>query len=185
VVGTQCGEGIAAAGALGTALGLLAHAARTGSWPNRHGVTTWAPLLSFVAWGLLVTAVRGPATLTGSLARHLDWLLVPVAASALSRLDERARRVLAVVALAVLVASSAVAGLQHYGLWPAEEFFQSLQRTRITFHRVYEQAPGVEGRFMGGGMLFHRLKFAHVSGLVVLAAFRPRAARGSRFALCR
>jgi O-antigen ligase len=170
VIGIQCGEGIATAGALGTALGVVLHVAREGAWPDRKWVMSWAPLLAFVAWGIFVTALRGQTPLTGSLARHLDWLLAPVAAAALSRIDGSARRALAVAAVGLLIVSGVAAGLQHYGMWPSEGFFESLRWTRIGFYRVYEPAPDVEGRFMAGGLLFHRLKFAHVSGLVVVAA---------------
>jgi O-antigen ligase len=170
VIGIQCGEGIAAAGALGTTLGLALHAVREGTWPDRKWGMSWAPLLAFVAWGILVTALRGPTPLTGSLARHLDWLLAPVAAAALSRIHLSARRAVAVAAVGLLFVSCVAAGLQHYGVWPSEGFFESLRWTRIAFYRVYEPAPDVEGRFMAGGLLFHRLKFAHVSGLVVIAA---------------
>ncbi|MBL9039731.1 MAG: O-antigen ligase family protein, partial [Archangium sp.] len=45
----------------------------------------------------------------------------------------------------------------------------ALEWLKLPFHRVYEPVPNAEGRFMGGGLLFHRLKFAHVSSLAVLA----------------
>ena len=42
--------------------------------------------------------------------------------------------------------------------------------TQLPFQRVYELVPGTTDRFMGGGLLFHRLKFAHVTALGVIAA---------------
>src|SRR5262249_57638826 len=56
--------------------------------------------------------------------------------------------------------------------------------TRIPFWRVYEPVAQADGRFMAGGLLFHRLKFAHVGGLAVLAScVLGLAARGALRAL--
>jgi O-antigen ligase len=70
----------------------------------------------------------------------------------------------------VLLVSCLCAGLQHFGLWPRAEFFQPLSFTRLNFERVYERAPNDPGRFMAGGLAFHRIRFAHVTVLFVAFA---------------
>jgi O-antigen ligase len=69
-----------------------------------------------------------------------------------------------------MVTSCAVAAAQHFGWWPPASAFQTLRWTHIPFERVYESVPGSPDLFMGGGLLFHRLKFAHVTSLSVIAA---------------
>jgi O-antigen ligase len=69
-----------------------------------------------------------------------------------------------------LLLSCVAAALQHYGAWPTREAFNGLEWTRIPFDRVYEPAPGAEGRYLAGGLLFHRLRFAHVTSLGALLA---------------
>ncbi|MGA9523978.1 MAG: O-antigen ligase family protein, partial [Myxococcaceae bacterium] len=93
----------------------------------------------------------------------------------------RTSRVLAVGA-GVFLVSCAVAGLQHFGVWPSSDAMRALAFTKIPFDRVYEAVPGAEGRFMAGGLLFHRLKFAHVGGLAVvgLLAFALRSTGRTR-----
>jgi O-antigen ligase len=68
------------------------------------------------------------------------------------------------------VLSFSVAACQHYGIWPSAAFFARLGHSKIPFYRMYEPAPGSPGHFMAGGLLLHRLKFAHVEGLVTLWA---------------
>ncbi|HLL55443.1 MAG TPA: O-antigen ligase family protein, partial [Myxococcaceae bacterium] len=110
-----------------------------------------------------------PPTPTGA-ARLLDWVGVPLVACALPLLDGRRKRALAWSAGAVFLLSCAMAGLQHFGIWPAEETMARLAWTRIPYQRVYETVPGDGTRFMAGGLLFHRLKFANIGGLCVLWA---------------
>jgi O-antigen ligase len=67
--------------------------------------------------------------------------------------------------------SCLVAALQFFGAWPSREAMQSFAFLRIPFERVYEPASaGSTAHFMAGGLLFHRLKFAGVSGVFTLWA---------------
>ncbi len=53
----------------------------------------------------------------------------------------------------------------------ALESFSSLEPLHLSFEQVYELVPGSTDRFMGGGLLLHRLRFANVTAaLTVLAA---------------
>ena len=48
----------------------------------------------------------------------------------------------------------------------AEETMERLVGwAKVPYARVYEPVPNAEGRFMGGGLAFHRLKFAEVTAL--------------------
>lgn len=168
-VGVQANEGLAVAGALLAVLAMAPGALREGGWGR--WARAWAPLLLFVAWGVLVTLSRGQLRSSGALARHLDWLLVPVAAAGYARLGPRSRGWLALLAAVALLLGCALAGLQHFGVWPGEAWMKEhLGWTRLGLSRVYEPVPGAPGRFMGGGLLFHRLKFAHVAALGALWA---------------
>jgi O-antigen ligase len=168
-VGVQLNDGFASAGMGLTAFGLLGRTVHLRERPPvRALLRDWAPLWAFVAWALLAPTLAGkPPTPTGA-ARLLDWVGVPLAASALPLLTDRHRRELAWGAGAVFVLSCAVAGFQYFGLWPSEDAMARIAWTRIPYQRVYERVPGDELRFMGGGLLFHRLKFANVGGLCVL-----------------
>ncbi len=138
--------------------------------PLRSVLRACGVLFAFVAWGLF-TAALGDARLGGAvLARHLDWLWVPVVALAWTLGGQSARRGIAVAAAGVFLLSCLVAALQYFGVWPPLETFASLAWTKLPFHRMYEAIPGAEGRFMGGGLLMHRLKFSHTGALVVLGA---------------
>jgi O-antigen ligase len=103
------------------------------------------------------------------LARLFDWVTIPLVATAASELTPRRWGTLTLVAVGTMGLSSLVAGLQHFGAWPPLSAFASLGWMEIPFARVYEPIAD-SGRFMGGGLLFHRLKFGHVSGLVVVGA---------------
>jgi len=131
--------------------------------------TEWRPLFAFIAWALLMPTAAGHLPAGEGVARTLDWLTIPVVAAAGAELTPSRWRVLIGVSLGVLLVSSVVAGLQHVGVWPPLSAFDSLSWTRTSFYRVYEPIAD-SGRFMGGGLLFHRLKFAHVSALFVIGA---------------
>jgi O-antigen ligase len=131
---------------------------------------TWWPVALFVAWSLLVPTLAGRPPNGSGVARTVDWLALPFAALVWERATPTASRVIALGAAAALLVSCALAGLQHFGAWPAEAAFEGLRWTQLPFARVYELVPGATDRFMGGGLHFHRLKFAHVSALGVLAA---------------
>ncbi|MBK7863502.1 MAG: O-antigen ligase family protein [Archangiaceae bacterium] len=171
-VGVQLSELVAAVGCYGTAAVVL-----TLERPTLADVKRWWPLALFIGWGLIVPLLGGHAPTGSGVARLCDWLLLPVAAWAAAQLGERCRPVL--IAAAVTCALSCLAAaLQYFGLWPPLEFFEGLPALKVPFERVYE--PTADGHFMAGGLLFHRLKFAHVTALVVLAAAsrwrEPRAA---------
>ncbi|MDP1823037.1 MAG: O-antigen ligase family protein [Archangium sp.] len=129
----------------------------------------WRPLLAFIAWSLLAPTIAGQYPDWTGFARTMDWASIPLIAAAASALTPRRWAILTLAAVGTLGLSSLVAGLQHFGIWPPLSTFADLDWLRIPFARVYEQI-GDSGRFMGGGLLFHRLKFGHVSGLIIVGA---------------
>jgi O-antigen ligase len=138
--------------------------------PDRRWTATALGLLAaFVGWSATGSLLEGHAPSGTGLARLAHWLLLPVAALGVAQVEPHRRRWIAWAAGVTLVLSSLVAGLQHFGIWPGPELTAQLPERWVPFYRVYEPAPGTEGRFMAGGLLFHRLKFAHVGGLAVLA----------------
>ena len=164
-VGVQCSEAVATTGLVLTTIAAIPVLGAEG-W--RRTARAWWPLLAFLGWCSVVPALTGhPPTWAGQ-ARLLDWVGLPAASAALTLLAPRDRRRLCLVAFGALAVSCAVAFAQYRGWWPGLEAFASLRWTRIPFHRVYEPVPGPPGRFMAGGLLFHRLQFAAVSGLVVV-----------------
>ena len=158
-------EPIAAVGLLGTALCVA-----IGAWRDlRPAVRAVWPVLAFAAWAFLVPSLAGhPPSGTGA-ARVAEWLAVPFAAVAWARSGATGRRWVLWAAGVTFMLSCVAAALQYFGVWPPLESFEPLRSTRITFERVYEPVPGSEGRFMAGGLAFHRLKFAHTGALAVLA----------------
>ncbi|HYX91955.1 MAG TPA: O-antigen ligase family protein, partial [Myxococcaceae bacterium] len=126
------------------------------------------PVGLFVLWALAAPSLAGHVPSATGIAQTLEWLAIPVAATAWSRMDGRGRAIVVGAVAATLLVSCAVAGLQHFGVWPPPDAFEPFRFTRIPFQRVYEPVPGMEGRFMGGGLAFHRLKFAHIGGLAAL-----------------
>lgn len=162
-------EALAAVGLAGCALGALAVARQRGV-TVRGALRAWWPLVAFLAWALVAPTLAGhPPSGTG-VARLLDFVGIPVAAVALGQLSDARRVRLAWILGGVFLASCAVAGLQHFGVWPSPEAWAPLAWTRLPFERVYEAVPGTENRFMAGGLLFHRLKFSHIGGMIVAFA---------------
>lgn len=133
-----------------------------------NGLEKWGVLLGFVGWSLAAPTLTGNPPDGAGLARTLDWAVIPLVAMTAETLTAQQWRTLAKATFITLAISCVVAGLQHFGIWPSEAAFQPWLWTRIPFHRVYEPIAD-SGRFMGGGLIFHRLKFAHVSGLVLVA----------------
>lgn len=157
-------------GTVGLGLLVLSFVPAILGWKTaRADLGEWWPVFAFIGWALLAPTFAGhPPTGSGA-ARTLDWATVPLVAATGTALDARRWQQLTFVALGTLALSGAVAGFQHLGWWPPESAFASLQWADVPFSRVYEPI-GDSGRFMGGGLLFHRLKFSHVSGLLVVAA---------------
>lgn len=169
-VGVQVHELVGTIGLVALALTFIPEVGKL-SWAS---VKAWWPLVAFIAWALVAPSLGGnPPDGTG-VARTLDWVTIPLAALAVAELDDARRRTLVIAVAVTLTLSCVVAGLQHFGLWPAEQAFAGLEWARIPFNRVYEPVGDAPDRFMGGGLLFHRLKFSHVTGLmlVVLVATR-------------
>lgn len=146
---------------------------------TRAVVLSWWPLLAFITWSLVAPTLGGHLPDGTGLARTADWLSIPFAAAAFSGLSDVQRARFVQFTAGTLALSCAVAGLQHFGWWPPESAFASLTWLRIPFNRVYEPISEGATRFMGGGLLFHRLKFSHVSGLVLvgLVVLAARVAR--------
>jgi O-antigen ligase len=170
VIGVQTSEAIASAGMAMCLTGALVAFMRARPVVRvREASGRWAWVCAFIAWALLASSLAGRPPSGSGFARILDWAGVPLAAWAFARLSPVAVRRLVIAAGVALVLSSVIAGLQHFGRWPAEPAFGPFAFTRIPFHRVYELVPGTTDRYMGGGLLFHRLKFAHVESFAVLA----------------
>jgi O-antigen ligase len=163
-VGVQVNELLGAVG-----MGLLA-VSFLGDLPRLSlgALRAWWPLWLFTGWALLAPTLAGNPPSGSGTARVLDWAALPLISLAAAGLSARQWRILGWAAFGTLGLSCAVAGLQHLGAWPRLEAFDALAWTRTSFARVYEPIPDT-GRFMGGGLLFHRLKFSHVSGLVLVA----------------
>jgi hypothetical protein len=131
---------------------------------ERRDAKTWAAVGGLVAWCLVVPTLGHFPTGTG-VARALDFLLIPAAAIAVSSLDGAALTRVGYAAATALVVSTVVAGLQHVGFWPGLATLEPLAWTHLPFSRVYETVPGRDDRFMAGGLLLHRLKFANVTAV--------------------
>jgi O-antigen ligase len=170
-VGCLSLEALASAGLVGCVAAVLALELKERSlddWADAFR-KSW-PLGVFVAWALVAPTLAGQLPTASGVARIFDWVAIPAAARAFQWTTPRQHRQLAFVVAGVFAVSCLLAYLQHVGVWPAREFFAPVSWTRIPFFRVYEEVPGAPGRFMAGGLLFHRLKFAHVGGLAVLLA---------------
>jgi O-antigen ligase len=164
-IGVQWNEALASAGlALAVLVAVLATRVPTPWKMPPH----WGAVLAFVGWCSLAPLLTGHPPTGAGQARILDWVALPAASVCLALLGSRSRTFLVVLSVSALLISVLLAVLQHFGWWPQASAFRSLTWTRMPFERVYEPAPGESGRFMAGGLLFHRLKFAHVSGFAVV-----------------
>lgn len=163
-VGVQLSEALPP---LGMVLTLVAVLPPRQAWPS--GARRAWPVWAFVGWCLLAPLVAGHLPTAAGVLRILDWCFLPVAALALPLLLPPARRRLALAVAAVFLLSCTAALCQHFGLWPEAQTFARFQWTHLPFQRMYEPLPDEPSRFMAGGLLLHRLKFAHVGGLLVLA----------------
>lgn len=165
--GVQTFEGLASVGLALAATGALLTFDRATALAFARG---WWPVGAFVGWAIFVPTFANHPPNGSGVARTLDWAVLPLAAVAWGQTSPQLQRAAGKLGAAVMVLSCAAAGLQHFGAWPAEAAFEGLKWTQLPFQRVYELVPGTTDRFMGGGLLFHRLKFAHVTSLGVLAA---------------
>jgi O-antigen ligase len=162
-VGVQVHELPATVGAWATAvLGLVA------AWPVQAW-RRWGLLLGFVGVAALAPLLGGHLPTGTGVARLADWLLIPAAAFAVATASFRALERIGVAAAVALLVSVGLAALQHFGRWPDPEAFAPLARLNLGLDRVYETVPGRGDRFMAGGLLLHRLKFANVTAAVVTA----------------
>lgn len=147
----------------------------------------WWPVGAFLLCALGLPLGGGHAPTGTGLARLLDIVFLPAAAVVVVRVERRLLERVAVAAGVVLLISCAAAAVQYFGLWPRSETFSSLWWAQVPTDRVYEPVPGRADRFMGGGLLLHRLRFANVTSLLAVLAFaralRRRERRGPFIAL--
>lgn len=177
LVGVQTIELLAAVGAWGT---LLAAVACT-EWEKDD-----APFTGLVVWlglSLAFPLLGGHTPTADGLARLSDWVTLAGAALAVRALDAKTLVRVGLGGAAVLALSVAVAALQHLGWWPPLETFAPLGWTKLGFHRVYETVPGRSDRFMAGGLLLHRLKFANVTAALCVLGAAAAARRVPRWPL--
>ena len=131
-------------------------------------IEEWGPLFAFATWSLLAPTLTGFPPDGSGVGRTLDWVTIPLVMLAAQSLTSGQWKWLAIASFVTLGLSCLVAGLQHFGWWPPLSAFAPLAHLPISFSRVYEPIAD-SSRFMGGGLLFHRLKFSHVSGLALVA----------------
>ncbi|MCI0572490.1 MAG: O-antigen ligase family protein [Myxococcaceae bacterium] len=164
-------EALSSVGMVGCALALGVEAIRRRQpGAMARALRRWWMLWPFLAWALVAPMLAGHLPRGSGVARLMDWASVPVAAAALARLTPESRARAAWTWATLLLLSCLAAGLQHFGAWPSPEQLEPLAWTRLRFHRMTEPVPGAEGRFMGVGLVFHRLKFAHVGAIAVVWA---------------
>src|SRR5690606_14450980 len=179
-IGVQVNEALAVPGAFGTLLIALI------TTPSAFRMRLFWPLWGLLLWALIVPLLAGHPPTGSGVARLLDLATLPAAAVAVARSPREALVRVGLVTAGVLCLSVAVAGFQHFGVWPARESFEGLSWTKLGFHRVYETVPGREDRFMAGGLLLHRLKFANVTAILCtlgMAAVAMRLPRWRLFAV--
>ncbi len=161
-VGVELHEGIAAFGAWST-VALVLICARivrpTIEWSR------WWPLGAMLGLAVFAPMFGGRLPTATGLARLSDWLLLPAAAFAVTQVSGRSLPRIGLIVSAVLLVSCAVAATQYFGLWPRSSAFESLRWANLPFNRMDEMVPGRADRFMAGGLLLHRLKFAHTGAL--------------------
>jgi O-antigen ligase len=166
--GVQVHEVFATGGAWLTIVASLVLTARANGWARE--IRVFWPVFAYLAWSLLGPALCGfPPTGTG-VARLLDVLILPAATVVSASVSSRALGRIAIVVSIVLVTSCIAAGCQYVGWWPKSETFSMLWWAQVPTDRVYEPIPGSGGRFMAGGLLLHRLRFANVTGALTVLA---------------
>jgi O-antigen ligase len=176
-VGAQVQEAPATAGAYGTLALVLVL-----DWPF-VGWRRWGLLLAFVGWCALAPLLAGHPPTAAAWPRLLDFLLIPAACAAVRRLDARALQAVGLAAVAALGLSLVAAAVQYLGLWPRPEAFSALEALGVSTSRVYELAPGRTDRYLAGGLLLHRLKFANITAAVAVLGTAAVVARVRRWPL--
>ena len=144
---------------------LLAHP----PWTQlKEAAYAWRWLLAFIGWAMVGPLCLGYAPRGSGIGRLLLLLALPVAAHAFFLAGPKWTKRVLWGGMALWMVSCLAAALQHFGLWPEAEWFSKLHFLKSNFYRVYEEVPGQPGRYMAGGLLFHRLKFATVGSLFAL-----------------
>jgi hypothetical protein len=177
LVGVQVHEVLATVGAWATFVFAV-----TSAWPVQ-GWRRDAWLHGFLVAALVLPLSAGHLHTGTGVARLADWLLVPGAALAVARLPEPTLHRIASAGIVAMAVNLAAAAAQHLGAWPGPEAFAGLEWTRMGFHRVYEPVPGRDDRFMAGGLLLHRLKYANVTATLCVMAAAAAAVRVRRWPL--
>jgi len=126
---------------------------------------TWRWLLAFVLWAIFGPLCFGYVPKGSGVGRALLLLALPVAAYAFFLAGPQWTKRVLWGGMALWMLSCLAAALQHFGFWPSAEWFSKLHFLKSGFERVYEEVPGQPGRYMAGGLSFHRLKFANVGSL--------------------
>jgi O-antigen ligase len=172
LIGAQTFEALATAGLVLTIVCALVRWRRdlTGAGAARF-VRAWWPLLAFIGWALFVPLLAGHPPEGAGVGRLSDWLALPAVVAVFPWMTQRQRAQLGGITAAVFALSCLAAFLQHRGWWPPEGTFDALAWTKTAFSRVYEPIVTSPGRFYGGGLAFHRLRFADAGGIVIVAAF--------------
>ncbi|MCL2178424.1 MAG: O-antigen ligase family protein [Proteobacteria bacterium] len=154
---------------IGAGLCLLAVFWARPPWTQlKKAAHAWRWLLAFILWACLGPWCLGYVPKGSGVGRLLLLLALPVAAYAFFLAGPKWTQRVLLGSMALWLLSCLVAAFQHFGLWPSEEWFSSLPPLKSNFYRVYEEVPGQPGRYMAGGLLFHRLKFATVGSLFSL-----------------
>jgi len=134
----------------------------------KEAVYAWRWLLAFVLWTIFGPWCFGYMPKGSGVGRALLLFALPVAAYAFFLAGPRWTKRVLWGGMVLWILSCLAAALQHFGLWPSQEWFSKLQFLKSNFHRVYEEVPGQPGRYMAGGLSFHRLKFANIGSLFSL-----------------
>ncbi|MCL2012255.1 MAG: O-antigen ligase family protein [Cystobacterineae bacterium] len=154
---------------LGAALCLVAALLKRPPWAElKKAAYAWRWLLAFVLWAIFGPLCFGHVPRGSGVGRSLLLLALPVAAHAFFLAGPTWTKRVLLGGMALWVLSCLAAALQHFGFWPTAEWFSGLGFLKNNFYRVYEEVSGQPGRYMAGGLLFHRLKFATVGSLFAL-----------------
>ncbi|MCL2626649.1 MAG: O-antigen ligase family protein [Cystobacterineae bacterium] len=166
VVGLLSFEALAHVGA---GLCLLAAFWARPPWAQlKEAVWTWRWLLTFILWAIFAPLCFGHVPKGSGVGRMLLLVALPVAAHAFLLAGPKWTWRVLWGGMALWVLSCLTAAFQHFGLWPSAEGFAAFSFLKSNFYRVYEEVPGQPGRYMAGGLLFHRLKFATTGSLFSL-----------------